>query len=417
MQKKTLVLITEQFPYGGSETFLETEILYLADAFSSVLLLPKKNIGSKRPLPDNVSVDDGFTTYCNSLNENRKVRFLNGIPLVLGSSGYWRQVRKQPGRYLHPTGFKRVAMWAREAELMSRFFKTYIAEGKLDTQDTLFYTYWLHLATLAFGKILKQAKLVSRAHGFDLYDERGEPPYSNWKCLGLKKLYKLFLISQDGLEYMKCRYPEQILKYEVSRLGVKNPGLTSKPSDDGVFRMVSVAGVRDVKRVHLIVSALRLLADKHPEQAIRWDHFGDGPLMDELQQQVRNEITGKAEVVLHGMVPNTEVMEFYKNNPVDLFINVSSSEGIPVSIMEAQAFGVPVMATDVGGTAEIVNNQNGILLHENPEPAEIAKRLYEMIKKRGELESKRKRSHENWKVNFDADVNYATFVSMISDLY
>ena len=45
--------------------------------------------------------------------------------------------------------------------------------------------------------------------------------------------------------------------------------------------------------------------------------------------------------------------------PVDLFLTVSANEGIPVSIMEAQSFGIPVIATDVGGISEIVNNVNG----------------------------------------------------------
>ncbi|NCO54621.1 MAG: glycosyltransferase, partial [Bacteroidetes bacterium] len=47
---------------------------------------------------------------------------------------------------------------------------------------------------------------------------------------------------------------------------------------------------------------------------------------------------------------------------VDLFINVSESEGIPVSIMEALSAGIPVIATNVGGTNEIVNNDVGFLI-------------------------------------------------------
>lgn len=48
-----------------------------------------------------------------------------------------------------------------------------------------------------------------------------------------------------------------------------------------------------------------------------------------------------------------------------MFINVSSSEGLPVSIMEACSFGIPIIATNVGGTAEIVQaGVNGILLKE-----------------------------------------------------
>ncbi|MFR4320263.1 MAG: glycosyltransferase [Blautia massiliensis (ex Durand et al. 2017)] len=44
-------------------------------------------------------------------------------------------------------------------------------------------------------------------------------------------------------------------------------------------------------------------------------------------------------------------------------MNVSSSEGIPVSIMEATSFGIPGIATDAGGTKEIIRDkENGVLL-------------------------------------------------------
>jgi len=103
------------------------------------------------------------------------------------------------------------------------------------------------------------------------------------------------------------------------------------------------------------------------------------------------------------------VMEFYKTNPIDLFINVSSSEGIPVSIMEAQAFGVPVMATDVGGTAEIVNNENGILLPANPSVEAIADEISALIGNQTELKKKRGISVNNWKTYFNAEENYRNF--------
>ena len=414
--RKKLILITEQFPFGNSETFLETEIHHLANTFQLVSIVPAKKTDRMRPIPANVSVDESFSDYISSLNKNRKVKFLKGIPLVLTNFGFYRQVRKQPNRYLHPTGFKRMAMWACEAKEMAGFFKQYITEQKLDSEDVLFYTYWFHLPTIALGNSLKHAKHVSRAHGFDLYDERSEPPYSNWKCLGLQDLDKLYLISDDGLEYMKRRYPEQSQMYEVFRLGVKDPGILTKPSLDGVFRLVSVAAVREVKRVHLIVSSLQLLSEQNPELKIRWDHFGSGPFMGNLRKQVREELNGKVEAELHGMVPNSEVMEFYKTNPVDLFINVSSSEGIPVSIMEAQSFGVPVMATDVGGTSEIVNNENGGLLPEHPEARAIAGHLLHLIKNKDELNKKRAEAKKSWETRFQAENNYREFSQKLAEL-
>jgi glycosyltransferase involved in cell wall biosynthesis len=71
-------------------------------------------------------------------------------------------------------------------------------------------------------------------------------------------------------------------------------------------------------------------------------------------------------------VTHDAVRDFYLTQPVDVFVNASTTEGVPVSIMEAMSFGVPVVATDVGGTGELVNSRNGALLVPNPTPAEIA---------------------------------------------
>ena len=67
-----------------------------------------------------------------------------------------------------------------------------------------------------------------------------------------------------------------------------------------------------------------------------------------------------------GNVNNNQVIDFYRTNPPHVFINVSSSEGVPVSIMEAISFGIPIIATDVGGNPEIcIENYNGFLLNKD----------------------------------------------------
>ena len=63
-----------------------------------------------------------------------------------------------------------------------------------------------------------------------------------------------------------------------------------------------------------------------------------------------------------GHAPHGDVAVYYASHAVDAFINVSASEGLPVSIMETQSFGTPVIPTSVGGTPELVTQQNGWLL-------------------------------------------------------
>ena len=59
---------------------------------------------------------------------------------------------------------------------------------------------------------------------------------------------------------------------------------------------------------------------------------------------------------------------------------MSETEGIPVSIMEAQSYGIPVIATNVGGTSEIVHDGiNGVLLSRNFDTADLLNAIETVI--------------------------------------
>lgn len=109
-----------------------------------------------------------------------------------------------------------------------------------------------------------------------------------------------------------------------------------------------------------------------------------------------------------GFLPNIEVYEFYKINKIDVFINVSDSEGIPVSIMEAMSFGIPVIATNVGGVSEIVDDETGILLEKDftiGDAIEALNRILEFKSEEERIRIKRKLYEK-----FDAEKNYKEFI-------
>ena len=146
---------------------------------------------------------------------------------------------------------------------------------------------------------------------------------------------------------------------------------------------------------------------------IIWNHFGEGPLEKELKS-LAEETLGNLrgiEYKFMGRVMNAQIMEFYNTNNVDLLINTSSSEGIPVSIMEAQSFGIPVIATDTGGTGEIIGKETGILLPVDFDIADLARQI-EYLLNLGLAEKVRmKRAiYDNWKMNFNAFTNFENFI-------
>ena len=86
--------------------------------------------------------------------------------------------------------------------------------------------------------------------------------------------------------------------------------------------------------------------------------------------------------------------------------------------MEAMSFGIPAIATIVGGVSEIVTHEvNGILLTPNPTSEEIATAIKQTAKL-NEIQKTalRQNAYNTWNEKFNADKNYSNFVSEILSL-
>lgn len=109
-------------------------------------------------------------------------------------------------------------------------------------------------------------------------------------------------------------------------------------------------------------------------------------------------------------------MRFYSENYVDAFITTTASEGCPVSVQEAMAYGIPIIGTTVAEIPYMING-NGILLQEDPSEQEIAKAIEEIYDK-GEQEiiQMREQSYQLWNANFNLDKNATRFVEFLGKL-
>lgn len=113
------------------------------------------------------------------------------------------------------------------------------------------------------------------------------------------------------------------------------------------------------------------------------------------------------EIHWKGKVKNEDLQSYYASQHVDLLINLSSTEGIPVSMMEAISFGIPLFANAVGGIPEIVLPQTGELIADGLPAPEIATRLDAFLLS-GKSRNKdfRKVVRSFWEANFSAVHNH-----------
>ena len=164
------------------------------------------------------------------------------------------------------------------------------------------------------------------------------------------------------------------------------------------------------KRMPLIMEAVKYF----DYVKIEWHIIGDGPDKSTLEIMAEG-LPPSVNCIFYGACDEQKINEIYKT-PIDCFINASTNEGLPVSIMEAVSAGIPIVATDVGGTKEIVNEQTGVLVPSNINPQELAKAVDDNLSKFKNPDF-RVGVAEFWKKNFNSKKNYASFYKRITEEY
>lgn len=401
-----LILFDKKFPYKSGEAFLENEIDEIASFFDKVMIFPL-DVYNKDTLTRNISAQNVDVKVISKTSLKTR-QFID----VLKCFKYFACSEE--------TSIIKKTIESIFISSTSSYAKKVISNLKglsFDECDEIFlYSYWFYVTAAVacevrdyFDSIGVRTFLLSRAHGFDIYEDRRKYRFLPQRKTLLSKIDKIYACSDNGKCYLTKKYSDFSNKISVSYLGTYDHGI-GKSSSRNVLKIVSCSRLTSVKRVDLIIKTLKLFQGSGI--SLEWTHLGGGELYDSLRREAKRTLSFM-KVHMIGAVPNKEVYDYYLNNEVDLFINVSSSEGLPVSIMEAISFGIPVIATNVGGTGEIViDGKSGILI----EPDFTIERLAENITKiatmsNEEYDKLRKSTRLMWEKFYQAPLNYAEFVN------
>lgn len=371
-----LVLLTHDYPFnGGDASFVRHEIDAIAARFDEVIVFSYAR--TERPirtdLPANVS--HGGNLYGSDYTQSLLAVL---SPTALGTLGRVVRAERRAGRI--KGNARRLILAALLGMRIARHPGLRRALTEPGTRVTV-YSFWGMGAALSLPWLPAVAGgAFLRLHRYDLYEE--ESGYLPFRRSLFASSSRILAISEDARRYLLERYPDAGLdaRITVNRLGTADVAPASRPARQETRTLVSCSGITPVKQVGRILDGLALLA---PAEPVRWIHFGDGPLRDELRLRVEQARIDGVHVELRGAVDNEDLLAFYATNRVDVFLNVSASEGVPVSIMEAMSFGIPVIATRVGGTPEIVGPElgSGELVGEAAEATELADAIKAMLDK------------------------------------
>lgn len=399
--KTTVVLFTDSFPFRcyTEEVFVMPEIEALSKQFDQVIVVPHRITGEIIPMGfENVTVDTSMATATGTKYRVARLPWLlhpwvaSQLPNVLKET-------HNPVRVLS------AALYLMNIRRSYSLIKQLIARYSLQPENTLFYTFWFDHVTDSLD-FLPEFKAVTRAHGHDIFDGWIKHRMHFIRRRSLAHLCGIFCASNDGAKYMSGSYPEFESKIGTRRLGSLSP-LTFSPlpaENSNTITLLSCSRVSPEKRVDLCLATAIAIASAFPYRTIRWIHVGDGSRMSSLKKLMAKTDTlpSNLKIVLKGALPNEQVHKLYQTTAVDWFMLLSSTEGLPVAITEAISYGVPVIATDVGGNSEIVTPETGLLIPAQFNPAMIAGELQPYISDQSAYLELRKSAAKFWKDNFDA---------------
>lgn len=195
-------------------------------------------------------------------------------------------------------------------------------------------------------------------------------------------------ISSSGLAMAYERGLSEKASSIVIHMGVKMPSqVMSFSCERSKKRVLCPANLIPVKGHRYLLEAIAQL----PAGACELWLAGHGVLEQELRQQIE-DLGLQDRVRFLGQLPHRALLNLYHQNEVDLVVLPSLDlggglhEGIPVSLIEAMAHGVPVISTQTGGIPELLRDGAGLLV-----PSADASALAEAI---GELLTSSERRQE-----------------------
>jgi len=215
------------------------------------------------------------------------------------------------------------------------------------------------------------------AHGSDLHVDQ--------RALDLKIRFSAFsrMISRYNVDFVVGRLGRSFGdKLRVIRCGVDPEVFTPRNGKAGpCFRILCVASFREVKGHRHLVEACALLRDRGIEFVCHL--VGEGPTRGRVERRIREaELEDRVQIL--GALPRQQVIENMRAADVVVLPSVQDSkgrrEGIPVTLMEAMACAVSVVASDLSGIPELISSGESGLLVPPGDPSVLAQALERLVR-------------------------------------
>ena len=248
------------------------------------------------------------------------------------------------------------------------------------------YSWWSSTTALGVARALDGSGIpvVSRAHGYALFAEQEAVGFVAFQAELLRRSTAVRSVSEASTARLRALHSQHPEKVSTARLGVAEHANVKPRPGAWPFHVLSCSAILPVQRIELISEAVGILRRRVPPNDVRWTHIGSGLGMPALEQRLAEDLEVLRCTTLLGQISPEAVMAWYADNPVDVAINVSSSE--------------------------MVGSGGGVLLPADPTPVQIADALaYLAGATAAQVAGLREWARRIWQTRYSASRNYAEF--------
>ena len=285
------------------------------------------------------------------------------------------------------------------------------------TNAQLLHIYFGHIAVHLLPLILSWPKpTVVSFHGADVLVDLHKPGYRS-PTEEMLAVVKRVLVRSESLRRALVDLGCDEQKIDIVRTGIpldEFPFRERAFPENGEWRFVQACRLIEKKGITTSLRAFAKFSARFPKSTITI--AGEGPMLDELQA-IATELKIASQTTFTGLVSQEKLREvFYQSQ---IFLHPSETgrdgnqEGVPNSMLEAMASGLPVFATEHGGIPEAIENgASGVLVPERDHEA-LAQALFDATEDRHLLSQLARGGAEAVAQKFDRQ----TQVRKLEDLY
>lgn len=415
-KQQNLLLVTEHYPCGFQEAFLESEIDYLTRLYNVHVITTDTDRLMTRALPRGV-------TFSRPAEHTVGIRRLLARIRCLFSRGYHAECRwaRKQGRL--NSEFRRHTL---NAMVESRLIYNYVRTLDIFQDERPLTVYSANMNDALYGLCcLKEysddIKVVARCHRANMTDPVTGVRRDTLNHIVGEAVDALYFTSTDtrddyARDFCAGELDEVREKLRLAPLSVPGPLKKQPPmSDEFLLRLVTCSPIEKDKRLDLLIEGIAGIE----HGCIEWVHIGDGTDRERILDLAREKLSGKAGIRYRflGRLSQRERYRWYADNPADVFFSVSRSESVPASMLEAMANHIFVCATAVDGVTDVLDSDCALLMPADP-TAEQLSRLLELLcgMNREPFFEKSEKAFARWQKSYNSDRSCIAFVRELAGM-